>query len=181
MRNKRFMMLPLIGLMGIIGLNLSGCFHLRTKELIPEHLRTMSVTSDNVYDEITANLIRRLQAAGIETNTKNNTRPESKSPIQVRLKNSKNTTDVPVIFDSLQGTVYSYKISVQIELSCASGNNILSTRLSAKEDILHNINQISPPVFTPLMRRALTQQLIDSIINLITSKRVDNEVISRCH
>ena len=166
-------MFPLIGLMGIIGLNLSGCFHLRSKELIPEHLRVMSVSSDNVYDEIRTNLIRRLNAAGIVTDTT--------AQIQLSVKNSKNTTDVPVIFDSLQGTVYSYMISVDVELSCASGKNILSTRLSAKEDILHNINQVSPPVFTPLMRRSLSQQLVDSIMNLITSKRVDNEVMAQCH
>lgn len=153
---------------------LAGCFSLRTAAMTPANLRYITVKTDNVFQEVTAQFRRRLHAVGI------NTRQRAISTITLRLHDSTPHTEVPVIFDSLQGTVYRYRISLGLEITCRNGHVLRDTTLYATQDILHNINQVSPPVLTPLMRRALIQRLVDSTINLVTSKALSQEVSEQC-
>lgn len=165
-----------VGLMCLLALFvLAGCFSLRSAARTPENLRFITLQTDNVFAEITTHLRRRLQAAGIST------RNRGLSTITVILRNSTPGTEVPVIFDSLQGTVYRYNMRVTLQIRCNNSIVLRQSTLVATQDVLHNINQISPPVLTPLMRRALIQRLIDNLMNLLTSKALAQEVSTQCH
>ena len=152
---------------------LLGCFHLRSEKTFPQELKCISFNTDDVYSELTVNLTRKLRASGVTLNNCSN------PALTILLRNTQTNTDIPVIFDSLQGTVYTYTVTVRLELTNQAGKPIFNSTLNSTQQIMHNVNQVSAPVFTPLMRRTLMQRLADTIYNIIISTDIQKAVSTK--
>jgi len=143
----------------------SGCgLHLRQPGDLPIALNHMKLESDNVNDAITTSLERQLTASKVSLTDPN-------APLVLTLSDSKMDTQLPIIFNANADTSYTYTLSVNVKLTTLQGENIVSQHISASEAVLHNVNQVSPPVFTPLMRSSLTQRLVNNIYALLISQK----------
>lgn len=149
---------------------LGGCgLHLRQPGDFPVDLRRMLLTADNVNHAITATLERQLTASDVNLT-------EADAPLVLALSNSKTNTEMPRVFNANADTTYTYTLLVHVRMTTRAGKVILDRDVSASESVLHNVNQVSPPVFTPLMRSTLTQQLVGNIYTLLISKKTLNAV-----
>lgn len=143
---------------------LSGCgFHLRQPSDLPNELHHLQLQTNNVNNAITSALTSELKAFAVTL--------DNQAPILLQLSNSKTDTNIPIVFNANANTVYNYRLSVTVTLSTATGKEITHERITASEDILHNVNQVSPPVFTPLMRSTLNKKLVDNIFDFLNAKQ----------
>ena len=154
----------------LLCLLISGCgFHLRQPSDLPPELHSVKLESSNVNNAISSGLRSELRALNASLD-------DSKAPITVRLSNSKSNTDIPTVFNANADTNYVYTLSVTLTVKSATGKVIHKSLVEASESVLHNVNQVSPPVFTPLMRSTLTKKLVDNIYTLLTSRKVLLEI-----
>lgn len=145
---------------------LGGCgFHLRQPADLPPQLHKVKLESSNVNNAISSGLRSELVALKASVD-------DQKAPLIIRLSNSKTTTEVPTVFNANADTDYDYTLSVTVTISNADGQVLHKSLVKASETVLHNVNQVSPPIFTPLMRSTLTDKLVDNIYNLLTSHQV---------
>lgn len=145
---------------------ISGCgFHLRQPADLPAELHNIKLESSNVNNAISSGLRSELVALQASVD-------DNKAPVIIRLSNSKSSTEVPTVFNANADTNYYYTLSVTVTVSSADGKVLHKSEVKASETVLHNVNQVSPPIFTPLMRSTLTDKLVDNIYNLLTSHQV---------
>ncbi len=146
----------------LLSLVLAGCgFHLRQPSDLPTALHHMQLKPHNVNEAISSTLRAELTALHAKL--------DKSAPITLVLSHSKTDTDIPVVFNANADTNYTYTLSVHAKLINTAGKVIAQRTISASETVLHNVNQVSPPVFTPLMRSTLTQQLVDNIYTWLSS------------
>ncbi len=145
---------------------LTGCgFHLRQPTDLPTELQNISLQSNNVNDSITSGVRKELLALNASLD-------DETAPLVLTLSNSKSNADIPIVFNANADTNYIYHLSVTVTLKNDNGKTLHHSRVTASETVLHNVNQVSPPVLTPLMRSTLTNKLVDRIYELITSQQV---------
>ena len=149
---------------------ITGCgMYIRSPDDFPASLRIMELITINVNNAITTELQRTLLAAHVALNN-------HIAPFTLTLHDSRMETDMPIVFNANAATVYTYHFSVGLILSDAHNNKIIDTTVSAMENVTNNVNQVSPPVFTPLMRRTLTQQLVNNIYSVLTSETTQKAI-----
>lgn len=157
----------------VLCLGTHGCFHLQSAANFPTELKTLSLVTDNVYGEISEDLTRKLRAVNVQLTT------ATAAPVILKLSNSKSTTIIPTAFNSLMATSYAYSLSVRVELSFKMNGKstpIFNAVRTASQSVTYNVNQIGTPVITPLMRRTLTRQLVNSIYTILTSTGIKNSI-----
>ena len=157
-------------ILALTALLLSSCgLRLRGPQDFPAVLKRMNFCSDNVYQNISSSLTRLLRASQVKLNTGN-------TPITLILKNSHFHTAVPAVFSTLTANTYTYRLSVTLILT-VNHKEINNTVISATKSVAYNVNQVGTPVTTSLMRRRLTEAVVQQVYNYLNSKGLQQTII----
>lgn len=159
-------------IISVICLLLSGCgFHLRSAADFPASLKTLHLISKNVNAAITSELRRQLIASGVSLTSNPN------APYTLSLMNSHINTKLPTVFDSNAASIVIYTITVSsMKLTNQKHKALIDTSIMARQSVVYNVNQVGTAVITPLMRRTLTRQVVNSIFNRLANFTAETKV-----
>ncbi|OGO91469.1 MAG: hypothetical protein A3F10_02295 [Coxiella sp. RIFCSPHIGHO2_12_FULL_42_15] len=174
--NEAMLKLVKIVVLTILCCFMGSCFHLQTQDAYPANLKNLYFTSDNVYNEISQNLQSKLRAMGVHF-----TESKNAAPFTLALSDSKTSTILPTAYSTSSATAYIYTLTVTATLLMQKNKKkltVFQTPLVATQSVTLNVNQVGSSAITPLMRRTLTRQIVNSIYYLLISKGTQHTIIS---
>ncbi len=149
---------------------LNACgFKPRSPNDVPVKLRSIYLQTSNVSSQITTGVKQLLTALHVSYSDPN-------APVILRLANSKQTTDLPVMFNSLVANNYHYQLTINFAIQNKKHQTLLAKTLLVSENVTHNTNQVDIPIFTPLMRHTLDRKIVNEIYNQFISITVRRAV-----
>jgi len=161
----------------LLPLMIESCgFHLRGAGDFPPALHTLYFQADNVYNGISEELKRDLRAACV-----NITPSLNEAPLILKLTDSHFTAVMPVAFASTSATSYAYTLTVNVLLMTNNHQVILNNLMTTNLTLTYNVNQTGTPVPPPGIRKALVNQIVSSIYDLLTSISVQQAIENALH